>query len=222
MKHQKVVVADSHEIVCDGIKNAIEAHCNATVVGQAFNGYTTIKQCHILDPDILLMDFGLSNPSGMDIFEKVRAKHPNMKIVVISSNLSNVDAYVLLARGAAGFVPKQASGTHFANAINTISIGYTCISARYLQGFVGLQRNASRTGNIYGLSRREMEVLEQSTTGANTQEIATRLNISVRTVETHRNAIYRKTSTNSIASLHSVAQTVGVLGTIENADPARV
>lgn len=210
-KHSKVVIADGHEIVRDGIASVLEAKCNVTVVGQAADGYGTLKQCRSLKPDILLMDFGLINPSGMAVFEKLRATQPDIRIAVISSDMSTVDAYVLLANGATGFVQKQASSSHFVNAIRTISMGYACVEATVLQEFVGLRQNISRTGNVYGLSRREMEILEHSRSGSNTKEIAKKLQISTRTVETHRNAIYRKTSTNSVAGLQMVAQNIASL-----------
>jgi len=213
-KHLKVVIADSHEIVRDGITSVLEGQCALTVVGQAADGYGALKQCRAHQPDILLMDLDLVNPSGISVFEKLRAAHPDIKIVVISSDMSTVDAYVLLANGAVGFVPKQAPGSHFVNAIKTISMGYACISADVLQEFVGLRRNITRTGNVYGLSRREMEVLEHSNSGTNTKEIARKLQISARTVETHRNAIYRKTSTNSMAGLQSVAQNMTALSNL--------
>lgn len=202
----RVVIADSHEIVRDGIARIVESQCKATVVGQALDGYGTLKQCRMLKPDILLMDLGLVNPTGAITFEKLRAMQPDIKIAVISSEMSSVDAYVLLANGAVGLMTKQVPGEHFVNAINTIGMGYACVSSEYLKEFVNLRRNISRSGNIYGLSRRETEVLEHCNSGANTKEIACKLSISVRTVETHRNAIYRKTRTNSIDGLRLVAQ----------------
>jgi DNA-binding NarL/FixJ family response regulator len=201
----RIVIADSHEIIRDGISNILTAECDVEIVGHAVDGYGTIKQCRMFTPDVLLMDIDLLNPSGMATFEKVRATAPNIKIIVLSSDASASEAYLLLSKGAAGFMPKQATGAHFVNALNTVSMGYACISAECLQGFVSLRRNASRTGNIYGLSPREVEVLEHCRSGARTKEIASKLQISVRTVETHRNSIYRKTSTHSMDELASVA-----------------
>ena len=204
----RIVIADSHEIVRDGMANVLKAECNVDVVGYAADGYGAIKQCRILTPDVLLMDLDLVNPTGLDTFDRIRKTAPDIKVIVLSSDATQTEAFMLLSRGSAGFMPKQATGAHFVNAMNSVSIGYACISAELLQGFVDLRRNVSRTGNIYGLSPREVEVLEQCKSGARTKEIASKLQISVRTVETHRNSIYRKTCTHSISELEAVSNTL--------------
>ncbi len=202
----KIVVANTFEIVRDGIALVIEKDKKFEVIGQAADGYTTLKLCRLNEPDILLMDFEIVNPSGKDVFEKLRASQPELKIIITSSNIPETEAYNLLSKGAMGFVPKQAPGNDFVNVIRSVSNGYVSLPSDFLQGFVSLRKNISKTGNVYGLSPRELEVFEYSTRGENTRDIADKLNISVRTVETHRNSIYRKTSTNSIAELTEVGR----------------
>lgn len=196
-----VIIADSHEIVRAGIRQRLEQDCNANVVGEAEDGYSTIKMVRYQPADVLLLDLGLTRPSGMDTFRKLRTISPDLKILVLSSEASTSDAFATLGLGAVGFMPKQASGDHFVNAIRTIETGYTFMPCEYLSEFVVLRRNVSRSGNVFGLSPRELEVLEASASGANTKEVADRLNISVRTVETHRNAIYRKTDCRDLKRL---------------------
>lgn len=200
----RVVIADSHEVFREGIANVICSACNAEVIGQAGDGYSTIKVCRMQIPDVLFMDIHLTNPSGLETFNKVRKQFPGIKIIMISSKATAVEAFSFLSKGAAGFMPKQASTSHFMNAMNCVSMGYACIPAECIQGFVDLRRNMSRTGNLYGLSPREFEVLEQCKSGAPAKEIAAKLQISVRTVETHRNSIYRKTSTHSVGELNEL------------------
>ncbi|WP_296426744.1 response regulator transcription factor [Yoonia sp.] len=201
----RVVIADCHEIVREGIAMRISSECNAEVVGQAADGYNTIKLCRALNPDVLLMDLGLERPSGTDTFAKLRSLMPEMKIIVLSSEATTSEAFAILGMGAVGFMPKQAKGADFVNCLRTVSKGYTCVPSEYMQGFVDLRRNVSRTGNIFGLSPREVEVLEACKSGAKTKEIASKLNISVRTVETHRNSIYKKTATRSVDEFVAVS-----------------
>ena len=179
---KRTIIADSHEIVRDGIANRLTAECNVEVVGFAADGYSTIKQCRMLSPDVLFMDLGIVNPSGMDTLQKLRKSHPDMKIVTLSSEARTSEAFMTLSLGATGYMPKQAKGQHFVNNLNTVCTGYACIPTDYLEGFAECRRNLSRTGNLYGLSPREIEVLDECSKGIKNKEIATRLHISVRTL----------------------------------------
>lgn len=202
----RIVIADSHEIVREGIANRLVAGCNVEIVGQASDGYSTMKICRTVNPDILLMDLSLTRPSGMETLTKMRRSLPEMKIVVLSSEATTSEAFATLAAGAVAFIPKQARGTHFVNAIVAASEGYTLMPTEYLAEFVNLRRNITRTGNIYGLSPREIEVLEACTSGQKTKEVADKLSISVRTVETHRNSIYKKTSCKNLEDLSRIVE----------------
>jgi DNA-binding NarL/FixJ family response regulator len=150
------------------------------------------------------MDLSLLRLTGIDTFNKLRSALPDMKIILCSSDAKVHEAFNGISLGAIGFIPKQAKGEHFVNAIQSAAMGYSCIPSEYLDEFAVHRRNASKTGNIYGLSPREVEVLGASATGAGTKEVAQSLDISVRTVETHRNAIYKKTSSHKIADLRPI------------------
>jgi DNA-binding NarL/FixJ family response regulator len=202
-----LVIADSHEIVREGIAARLEEGCPIEVIGQAADGYSTIKVCRQNAPDILLMDLSLTRPAGMETLTKLRATLPDLRIVVLSSEATVSDAYAVLGMGAIGFIPKQARGEDFVNVIRAAMAGYTCVPTEYLAEFVQLRRNVSRTGNSYGLSPRELEMLEACATGQCTKDVAAQFNISVRTVETHRNAIYRKTASRDLKELYRNLQT---------------
>ncbi|MEM8621912.1 MAG: response regulator transcription factor [Pseudomonadota bacterium] len=202
----RLVIADSHEVVREGIAARLQS-CSVELVGQAADGYSTIKICRQLAPDLLIMDLSLTRPSGTETLAKLRASLPDMRIVVLSSEAKTADAFTVLGHGAIGFMPKQAKGSDFVNAVRAAIAGYTCVPSAYLAEFVTFRRNLSRTGNSYGLSRRELEVLEACASGQRTKEVAERFNISVRTVETHRNAIYRKTSCHDLKELYRNLQT---------------
>lgn len=203
---QKVVIADGHEIVREGIAMHLRQNCDVEIVGQADDGYSTLKVCRATEPDILLMDLSLIRPSGIDTFTKLRATMPDIKVLVLSSDAATSQAFTILSQGAAGFMPKQAKGQHFISTVNAIINGYSCFPTDFIRDFTELRDRVKRSGNIYGLSPREIEVLHAWSDGAKTREVADQLSISVRTVETHRNAIYKKTECRDREQLTRIAQ----------------
>lgn len=204
----RIIIADSYEIVREGIARRLETEGHAQVVGQAGDGFTAIKLCRQYTPDIVLLDLSLTRPSGRETIAKLQSSMPGLKIIVTSAESSAAEAFSILAKGASGFLPRQASGTDFVNAIRAAANDYACLPSMFLTDFVDLRRKISRTGNVFGLSTRELEVLEACAAGQKTKEVADRLSISVRTVETHRNSIYRKTDCRSIADLALLAEQI--------------
>ena len=202
----RVVIADSHEIVREGIAAHLQNSCDVEIVGQAEDGYGTLKVCRAETPDLLIMDLSLVRPSGMDTFTKLRRTLPDVGILVLSSDARPKNAFNIFSQGARGFMRKQSKSKEFVAAVNAIALGYTCFPHEYIREFVGLRQKIKRTGNIYGLSPREIEVLEAFCNGAKSAEVAENLSISVRTVETHRNAIYRKTECRDPLQLAEIAQ----------------
>lgn len=199
-----VVIADGHEIVRDGIAARIEARGDAEVVAKVSDGYSCLKECRRHSPNILIMDLSLTRPSGSDTLVKVRKANPDLKILMLSSNASISNAFFCLSQGAIGFMPKQASGDDFANAVHAASNGFTYLPVEFLKEFLQARRNLTRTGNIYGLSPREIEILEACVSGRSNKDVAAALDISTRTVETHRNSIYRKTSCRNFGELTKI------------------
>ena len=197
----RVVVADSHEIVREGLANRLEDACDVNVVGEAGDGYTTIKVCRTENPDLLVMDLSLVRPSGLDTFRRLRETKPEMKIIVMSSEASPLEAFQTISLGAVSFLPKCAKSSHFVNAVNAAMLGYCCIPEVFMPEFLELRKNAARNGNIFGLSAREVEILIACANGLKSKEVAGQLDISVRTVETHRNSIYRKTNCRDLTKL---------------------
>jgi len=200
----KVAIADSHAIVREGIANRLIADCGVDIVAMVSDGYTTIKVCRNTSPDYLLMDLGLTRPSGAETFAKLRERQPEMKIIVMSSEPSSHEAYLMMAKGAVGFISKHVDSRHFASVLQSASMGFTSFPSEFVESFVRLRSSVSRSGNIYGLSPREYQVLEAAASGARTQEIADQLNISIRTVETHRNSIYKKTQSRNVNDLAKI------------------
>jgi DNA-binding NarL/FixJ family response regulator len=207
-KIYRVVVADNHEIVREAVSQRIAESCPVEIVAQTSDGYGAIRACRQLKPDILLMDLSIGHPNGMDTLTRLREGFPELKLIVVSSDMSVSNAFLALSRGAVAFMSKAAKGSDYVNAVNAAISGYTYVPVDVLEKFVKSRRNLSRNGNLFGLSAREIEILEASVTGLSTKQVATNLNISVRTVETHRHSIYRKTDCRSIEDLSRLIQSV--------------
>jgi len=183
MNGSSVVVADSHEIIREGIVARLKRELDVNIVAEASDGYSTLKFCRQFKPEILIMDLSLQRPS------------------VLSSEASVANAMFVLSHGAVGFMPRQSRGADFVNAVRAVQTGFAYLPRDLLDGLVNARRNVKRSGNVYGLSPRELEILEACINELSTKEIAQQLSISTRTVETHRNSIHRKTACKSYKSL---------------------
>lgn len=208
-KQLSVIIADGHEVVRDGIAARIEADTAVNVVAKVSDGYSCLKECRQCDPDILILDLSITRPSGSETLMRARKASPRLKILMLSSDASIANAFFCLSQGAVGFMPKQALGADFVNAVRAASNGFTYLPVEFLKEFLQARRNLTRTGNAFGLSPREVEILDACTGGQSNKDIATSLNISVRTVETHRNSIYRKTSCRNFSELTKVVASLG-------------
>ena len=201
---QTVVVADSHAIVREGIRDRLEQRNNLSVVAEAQDGYGALKACRDLSPDILLLDFSITRPSGREVLTKVRASNPDTRVIVLSSDMEVSNAFYCLSNGAVAFMPKQASGFDFVNAATAAIRGYSYMPIEFIASFLETRKHLTRSGNIFGLSPRELEIVDSCMQGKSTKDIAEACSISVRTVETHKNNIYRKTSCRSLKELEAV------------------
>ena len=189
-----LIIADSQTILREGIASRLRDGCDVEVVAEAEDGYGTIKACRQHQPELLLLDLSITRPSGGDTISKLKKSLPELKIVVMTSEATAETAILALSLGAAGFISKQSKGSVFVNAVNAAKDGHSYLPLDLLEDFVRTRRNIKRTGNAFGLSPRELEILEACIKGYSTKEVAHNLNISVRTVETHRNSIYKKTA----------------------------
>lgn len=201
---QSVVIADSHAIVREGIRDRIMAQSDMSVVAEAWDGYSALKACREFNPNIFLMDFTITRPSGRELLGKVRHSCPNTKIIVLCSEMKVSNAFFCFSKGAFAFMPKQSSGTDFVSAVAAASRGFSYMPNDFVSEFLETRRNLTRSGNIFGLSPRELEIVDSCMQGKSTKDIAEACNISVRTVETHKNNIYRKTSCRSLDDLTAI------------------
>jgi two-component system, NarL family, response regulator NreC len=209
-----LVLADDHPIVRKGLKALLEAENDLWVAGEASDGLEAINQVEKLKPDVLLLDIMMPGLNGLDVARQVSQHFPLTRIIILSMH-SN-EAYVLdaLRNGASGYVLKDAGIEELVEAIRQIMAGhrYLCppLSERAIEEYV--QRSKTSELDPYrSLTKREREVLHLAAEGKSNSEIATRLSISVRTVETHRMNLLHKLFLRTQTDLVRFAMQKGII-----------
>jgi two-component system, NarL family, response regulator NreC len=193
----RLVLADDHPIVRKGLKALLEAETEMRVAGEASDGLEAINLVEKIKPDVLLLDIMMPGLNGLDVARHVSQHFPLTRIIVLSMH-SN-EAYVLdaLRNGASGYVLKDASIEELVEAIRQVMAGhrYLCppLSERAIEEYVKRSKT-SELDPYKSLTEREREVLHLAAEGNSNAEIAGRLSISIRTVETHRMNLLHKLS----------------------------
>jgi len=200
----RVALVDDHSLVRDGIKALLAVMPQMDVVGEAENGAQAIEMVDRCQPDLLLMDIGLKDKNGLELTRLLGKQYPGLKILILSmyDNYEYVSESV--RSGASGYVLKNAPSREIIAAIEAIIRGGTFYSAEIAQ-------RLAAPGSDNELTPRESQVLYQMVQGMNNKEIARELDISVRTVETHRLSIRRKLNIDKPAALVKYAIDHGII-----------
>ncbi|WP_299041392.1 response regulator transcription factor [uncultured Tateyamaria sp.] len=208
----RVLIVDDHPMVAQGIQSVLEDHDGIAVVGTLGNGRSVIDQLDRFDPDVILMDLNMPEMGGLTATELVLEKRPGTRILILSMHDSPEYISSALSHGAMGYVLKDVPTDEIAQAIQTVMNGerYLCTGA---EGAIAPKR-ADAAGALTG---REQTILLQLAQGLSNKEVAIALDISVRTVETHRKNIKRKLGISSTAGLTRYALEHGVLQGTGNA-----
>ncbi len=202
MEQIRVVLADDHVIVRDGIKSLLEVEANIVVVGEASDGVEALEKTKELDPDLLIVDIRMPNLNGIETIKKLKELSLQTKTMVLS--MHDLEEYILrsIESGADGYLLKDTSREEFVKAIHTIKKGNKYFSSaisnvlvnNYLNSKQSAEEKPKVVASELGLTRRENEILKMVTEGLSNRDIAERLEKSVRTIETHRFNIMKKPS----------------------------
>ncbi len=208
----RVLLVDDHPFIIQGLASSISRQPHLTVVGEAKDGQEAIAKSKELTPDVVVMDVTMPKLDGLAATETVRRDTPSAKVIVFTIH-SQVDSFIRVLRsGASGCVLKTAPTGDLVQAIETVHAGHTYFSKELSQDAVNhMVRGTGNGPQILHLSNREREVLIAVAEGLTNKEIASRLNITVRTVETHRERITRKLDIHTIAGLTRFAYEKGLL-----------
>ena len=201
----RVALVDDHSLVRDGIKARLAVMEPLEVVGEADNAEDAIEMVGRCTPDLLLVDISLKDMNGLELTRVLRAQYPALKVLVLSmyDNYEYVSESV--RSGASGYVLKNAPSREIIAAIEAIASGGTFYSAQIAQRLIADKNNDNE------LTPRESQVLYKMAQGLNNKEMARELDISVRTVETHRLSIRRKLNIDKPALLVKYAIDHGII-----------
>lgn len=194
----KILLADDHLVLLDGLKSLLEKEADLEIVGQASSVAETLEKLAILQPDILISDYSLPDGDGLDIINIMKKKYPKMKIIMLSMHEEGHLVKEMIKAGVDGYVLKKDSHSDLKDAIKAVKNNKTYFSSDINKILVmGLHGREEQQL----LSEREREILKLISQEMTNREIAEALFISERTVETHRKNIFRKTGTNNIVGL---------------------
>jgi two-component system NarL family response regulator len=202
----RILVVDDHPMVAEGIQSILESYDDLEVVGTLGDGQAVIDQIDTLTPDVILMDLNMPGIGGLTATEIILERRPETRILILSMHDSHEYVTSALSHGAMGYVLKDVPTDEIRTAIDTVMRGeqYLCTGAA---GALKPKRApVSET-----LTNREQTILLQLAQGKSNKEVANELDISVRTVETHRKNIKRKLGISSTAGLTRYAMEHGVL-----------
>lgn len=209
----KILLADNHKLFVEGLRTMLANLPGAQVVGDASNGRMAVRLARELSPDLVIMDIGMPELNGIDATRQIRAELPNTRVLAVSMHCDRQYVAGMLAAGASGYVVKESAFSELAQAIEIVMRGGRYLSPDIISVVLDdyVQRLAPPEGSALAkLSDREREVLQLIAEGYPTAQIASRLHVSRKTVETHRKNIMLKLELRSVADLTKLAVREGL------------
>jgi DNA-binding NarL/FixJ family response regulator len=208
MKKQliKIILADDHQVVRDGIRAMIGTDQNLQIVGQAATGNEVLEVLAKIKADVLILDIELPDISGLEVCRQVNEKYPGLKILILSMYTGEEFIFKALSEGAKGYLPKNTTRDELIEAIQSLVNGkeyYSpLISEIMLRSYIKKAKTKhSVERELSELSKREVQVLKMLAEGLTHQSIAEKLFISIRTVESHKSHIMQKLELSTTAEL---------------------
>ncbi len=215
MSRIRVLVADDHTIVREGVRLLLEAQPDIEVVGEAADGQEAVALMRQLQPDLVLMDIQMPNMNGLEATRTIKQEFPQTHILALTMYESDEYFFQVLNAGASGYVLKKAASGDLITAIRAAHQGdvflYPSVARRLVADYLTRVKSGEEKGSYDGLTERERQVLKLIAEGHTNQAIAEKLVISPSTVQTHRTRIMQRLNLHSRAELISYAMRKGLL-----------
>lgn len=188
----RVLVADDHTILREGLKQLLLAAGDVDVVGEAGDGYEVLQRVRALECDVLLLDMSMPGKSGVDLIKQIKSERPRLRVLILSMHQEHQYAVRAIKAGASGYVTKESASTHLVTAIRKVAAGGAFISAEVAEQ-LALAAMPHREGPPHThLSDREFQVFRMLVAGRTVTDIANQLNLSGKTVSTHKARLMEK------------------------------
>ena len=214
MSRTTVVLADDHHIVRQGLRALLEAEGDFSVIGEEADGLKVVELVERLRPNVLLLDVMMPGLNGLEITRQIAKRAMQTRVVILSMHASETYVLEALRHGAAGYVLKDANPTELVQAVREVRAGRRYLSRGLSERAIDAyaEKAQAAPADVYDtLTTREREVLQLAAESSSTSEIAARLGISPRTVETHRENLMRKLGLQSQTDLIRYALRRGIV-----------
>ena len=209
----KILLADDHKITRDGLKALLENQKNMIVIGEAENGRQAVRLALELAPNIVVMDINMPELNGIEATRQIISELPDTKIIALSMYSDKRYVVGMLKAGVSGYLLKNCAFDELVSAISAVVSNQNYMSQKIANTVMKDYANileSSDTSPAAQLTAREREVLQLIAEGLKTKDIADRIHVSVKTVETHRQQIMRKLNAKSVAELTKIALREGL------------
>ncbi|WP_318479695.1 response regulator transcription factor [Photobacterium leiognathi] len=207
----KVVIVDDHQVVIDGFMARLQLEPDIDVIGTASNGIEALEVISQLDPDVILMDISMPIMNGIDATAQIKKQYPDAKVLMLTMHDNREYIMKVMQVGAMGYMLKEISAEKMVQAIKTVNQGATYFCETTSQTIFTQAAAPIAAPEVNPLSRREEGILKHVAQGLSSKQIAKALNISYRTVETHRQNIKHKLDLHSTAELAKYALEKGLV-----------
>jgi DNA-binding NarL/FixJ family response regulator len=211
----KVLIADDHAIIRDGLRALLEAASDILVVGDASDGLTAINLARELQPDVVIMDISMPGLNGIEAASRILAGLPKTRVIILSMSGTAEHVFRALQAGARGYLLKESAGREVVDAVLTVYSGKIYLSepvqSVLIADYIELRGKNVDSGPLERLSAREREVLILVVEGKTSAEIGAMLYLSPKTVETYRSRMMHKLGVPDLPSLFKLASQEGLL-----------
>src|SRR6478609_7417816 len=214
MAKHKILIADDHAMIRDGVKTLLKQNKDCQVVGEAVNGNEAIEKYETLKPDLVILDISMPDMNGMEAANTIIKNHPEARVIILS--MYDDEDYIsqCIEYGVKGFVVKSESGSELNYAIKSVLEGRNYFSQRVQEVIVkkytsGVKRKSKEPE--VKLTSRELEIIKLISEGLTSHQIADKLFISPRTVETHRANLMKKMDVKNSIELVKKVEKMGVI-----------
>jgi len=211
----RLLLVDDHAVVRSGLKMLLDSERDVEIVGEAGTAAEALEVAAQVRPDVILMDIGLPDKSGIEATREIKKRFEKMSVVALTIHEDEEYFFKMLEAGASGYVPKRAAPEELLNAIRAAAKGevylYPSLAKLLVKDYLSQERPAEEKSNLDGLTEREHEILTYLAEGQSNEEISKSLVISPKTVERHRDNIMHKLNLHSRSELVRYAIRKGII-----------
>lgn len=206
----RVLLADDHAMFRDGLKSLLAATPDIRVIAEVGNGGDAVRRIQDLKPDVALMDLSMPEVNGIEATRMLQGKCPATRVVILSMHSSSEHVFRAFAAGAAGYLLKESAGAELVAAVRAVHGGQRYVSAAIAAQQASVQAAVGRAGPLESLSGRERQVLQLVVEGHSSAEIARRVHLSPKSVDTYRSRLMKKLGVGDVPALVKFAIQHGI------------